>query len=71
MKANLHLIGSTTEPTNEEQDNNSRNTHTFFVDSEKDVAAFDPVKQFGTHASLLSRTYNRPKIEDLKSNNKL
>ena len=71
LKATLHLLDSTFELNNEEQDKRHRNTHTFFVDNEKDLAAFDPVTQFGTHPSLLSRTYNRPKMDDLKSNNKM
>ena len=48
-----------------------KNSHTFFVDNEKEVAAFDPVKQFDTHPSLIGRTYNRPKLDTLKKDNKM
>lgn len=58
IKANLHLINCDEKP---------RNTHTFFVDSEKEKKSFDIAKKLDTHPSLLGRTHNRPKLKDLKS----
>jgi len=58
LKATLHLLNSEDKP---------KNTHTFFVDSEKDKKKFDVAKRLGTHKSLLSRTQNRPKLEDIES----
>lgn len=68
LKATLHLLDYPSNETNQEDSKRQRNTHTFFVDSEKELAAFDPVKQFGTHPSLIGRTYNRPKLDNLKNN---
>ncbi len=44
-----------------------RNKHTFFVDSEKEKRLFDLAARLCTHPELLGRTYNRPKMEALKS----
>ena len=72
LKATLHLIDSSAPNLDQTgTEKRSQNTHTFFVDSEREVADFDPVKQFGTHPSLLSRTYCRPKIDALKGDNKM
>jgi len=71
LKASLHLLEYPSNEMSEDDGKKQRNTHTFFVDNEKELAAFDPVKQFGTHPSLLGRTYNRPKIDNLKDNKML
>ncbi|GAB6030965.1 hypothetical protein CHUAL_007788 [Chamberlinius hualienensis] len=42
------------------------NKHTFFVDSPKEATKFDVVKHLGTHPTLIDRSYNRLRIEDLK-----
>ena len=39
--------------------------HTFFVDSDREKREFDLAKRLGTHAGLVGRTYNRPRLEDL------
>ena len=66
LKATLHLLDYPSNDTNHKEEKKQRNTHTFFVDNEQELAEFDPVKQFGTHPSLLGRTYNRPKLDNLK-----
>ena len=69
LKATLHLLDYPSNEVNQDDSKRQRNTHTFFVDNEKELATFDPVKQFGTHPSLLGRTYNRPELDNLKNNN--
>lgn len=54
LKENLHLLGKS-----------KVNKHTVFVDSEQDVASFDPSQHFDTPAELLDRTYNRPRTSQL------
>lgn len=72
LKATLHLLDSSSSGLNgNDTEESTQNTHTFFVDSEREVAEFDPVTKFGTHPSLLNRTYNRPRIADLKSGSKM
>ncbi|PAV80151.1 hypothetical protein WR25_19940 [Diploscapter pachys] len=43
----------------------SSGTHTIFVDDEEEAKKFDPVKYFNTSSSLIGRTANRLKKEDL------
>ena len=54
----MHLINTSDKP---------KNSHTFFVDSEKEKKKFNVAKRLQTDPSLLNRTHNRPKLEDLKS----
>ena len=58
LRATLQLISSDDKP---------KNTHTFFVDSEKEKKKFNVASRLSTHPSLLNRTHNRPKLEDLKA----
>jgi len=58
LKSGLHLINVQDKP---------KNTHTFFVDSEKEKRNFSVSSRLSTHHSLLERTHNRPKVSDLKS----
>ncbi|PIK44167.1 putative U3 small nucleolar RNA-associated protein 11 [Apostichopus japonicus] len=58
MKGSLHLLDASTA--------NPMNKHTFFVDTAKEERDFDVAKRLNTHPSLLHRTFNRPKLEDLK-----
>lgn len=58
LKSELHLIDCHDRP---------RNKHIVFVDSKKEVKEFDAAKYFKTHPSLVNRTFNRPKLETLKS----
>ena len=58
LKSGLHLINCTDKP---------RNTHTFFVDSEKEKKKFSVASRLSTHPSLVARTHNRPKVADLQS----
>ena len=44
-----------------------QNTHTFFVDSEKEKAKFSVADRLETHPSLVGRTHNRPRLADLTS----
>ncbi|VDO59293.1 unnamed protein product [Onchocerca flexuosa] len=45
----------------------TKNTHTIFVDTEKEAKNFDPVKYFDTPKEVLNRRYNRPRISTLQS----
>lgn len=58
LKSGLHLINCDEKP---------KNTHTFFVDSEKEKKSFDIAARLETHPSLLGRTHNRPRLEDLRT----
>merc|ERR1712059_215711 len=58
LKSSLHLINCEEKP---------KNTHTFFVDSEKEKVSFDVAARLETHPSLLGRTHNRPRLSDLAS----
>jgi len=58
LQSELHLI-----------DTEKSNTHTFFVDSKDDAKSFDVADRLETHPSLLNRTHNRPRLEDLKDLN--
>ena len=58
MKASLHLLDAEDKP---------MNTHTFFVDSEREKEQFDVAKKLDTHPALLDRTYNRLRLSDLVS----
>jgi len=58
LKSGLHLINCTDKP---------KNTHTFFVDSEKEKKNFSVASRLSTHPTLLGRTHNRPRVEDLQS----
>ena len=57
LKASLHLLDTESKPANK---------HTFFVDSEKEKRHFDVAKMLDTHPELLGRTFNRPKLSDLR-----
>ena len=56
LKSGLHLINAEEKP---------KNTHTFFVDSEKEKREFDVAERLQTLPGLLGRTHNRPKVDDL------
>jgi len=58
LQSELHLI-----------DAEKSNKHVFFVDSKEEAKDFDVATRLQTHPSLLGRTYNRPKLEDLKEMN--
>ena len=58
LKATLHLLNTS---------DKTRNTHTFFVESEKEKKKFNVADRLETHESLLNRTHNRPRLEDLES----
>lgn len=58
LKSSLHLINCDDKP---------KNTHTFFVDSEKEKQVFNVASKLETHPSLLGRTHNRPRLSDLAS----
>ena len=45
----------------------TKNNHIIFVGSKKRVKTFDPVKHFDTAPELVSRKFNRPRIETLKN----
>ncbi|CAF1106895.1 unnamed protein product [Rotaria sordida] len=58
LQTSSHLIDSEYHPSK---------SHIFFVDSQKQVEKFDPVRQMRTHPSLINRRSNRLTIEQLKS----
>jgi len=58
LQSRLHLISSEGKP---------QNTHTIFVDGEKEKKKLDIASHLDTHPALLHRTYNRPTLSDLKS----
>jgi len=45
------------------------NTHTIFVDTVEDAEQFDPVEYFHTIPEAVERTYNRPTIDTLQTEN--
>lgn len=56
LGSSLHLLS-----------NAPSNTHTIFVDTAEEVASFDPAKHFDTAPELMSRSYNRPTLQQLTS----
>jgi len=58
LQSRLHLISSEGKP---------QNTHTIFVDNKKEKKKLDIASYLDTHPALLHRTYNRPRLSDLKS----
>lgn len=60
LKSDLHLL---------DVDGKPKNKHTFFVDSKKDAKRFDVAEHLGTAPELLNRTYNIPRLDDLKCKN--
>ena len=57
LQSKLHLISSSDKPAN---------THTIFVEDEREKANLDIAKHLDTHPALLGRTHNRPRLSDLK-----
>lgn len=55
LQSQLHLI-----------DEEKNNKHTFFVDTTDEARHLDVAERLQTHPSLLSRTSNRMKLQDLK-----
>ena len=58
LKSTLHLINC---------DDRPKNTHTFFVDSDREKEGFSVAKRLETHPALLARSHNRPRLQDLAS----
>lgn len=54
LKASLHFLDSA-----------PRNTHSVFVDTEEEAATFSGAAFLGTAPDLVSRTFNRPRLETL------
>jgi len=63
LQSTTHLIDS-------EQYREAK-SHIFFVDTNKQVENFDPVKQMKTHPLLINRISNRLTIEQLKTMNNI
>ncbi|KAG7173121.1 probable U3 small nucleolar RNA-associated protein 11 isoform X2 [Homarus americanus] len=57
LKAQLHIL--------DVEDDNPKNTHILFVDSEKEAKKADPSKILDTHPSLLARRFNRLRSNQL------
>ncbi|KAK2079278.1 hypothetical protein QBZ16_002969 [Prototheca wickerhamii] len=53
LQKSLHLVGAATP------------RHTVFVESQQEQESFDPAAYFDTDPSLLDRTFNRPRTEQL------
>ena len=60
MKANLHQIRS-----------KKQNKHTVFVDDEDELKSFNPSEHFDTPETMLRRSYNRPRSEQVEANRAL
>ncbi|CAB3401859.1 unnamed protein product [Caenorhabditis bovis] len=58
MKSELHFADSSCL--------SAKNTHTIFVDDEAEAKKFDPREYFNTTTSMLFRSYNRLKNDDLQ-----
>ncbi|KAG8009893.1 putative U3 small nucleolar RNA-associated protein 11 [Nibea albiflora] len=58
MKGELHLLDA---------DSKQKNSHTFFVDSKKEVQSFDLASHLKTAPELVDRVYNRPTLETLET----
>ncbi|XP_070822818.1 probable U3 small nucleolar RNA-associated protein 11 [Chaetodon trifascialis] len=58
LKGELHLLDA---------DRKQKNTHTFFVDSKKEVQSFDLAEQLRTAPELVDRVFNRPTLETLET----
>ncbi|CAL1610254.1 unnamed protein product [Knipowitschia caucasica] len=58
LKGELHLLDGDDKP---------KNTHTFFVDSKKQVAAFDLATHLNTMPELVGRVFNRPTLDTLRT----
>ena len=58
LKSTLHLINC---------DDRPKNTHTFFVDSDREKEGFSVAERLETHPALLARSHNRPRLQDLAS----
>ncbi|XP_076826596.1 putative U3 small nucleolar RNA-associated protein 11 [Brachyhypopomus gauderio] len=56
LKSQLHLLDA---------EGKQRNTHTFFVDTTKEVEEFDLITHLNTVPELVDRTYNRPTLDTL------
>jgi U3 small nucleolar RNA-associated protein 11 len=54
----LNLDGSSVRP--------SKRKHTIFVDTREEVETFDAAKHFDTLPEMVGRSFNRPRISDLK-----
>lgn len=56
LQSQLHMIDAA---------NETENTHTFFVDDEKQAKKFNVAERLNTHEALLGRRVNRVKMSDL------
>lgn len=56
LKANLHFLSE-----------KSRGQHTIFLDKKKDVKSWSASKHFDTVPELAERTFNRPRLETLRT----
>ncbi|XP_077455139.1 putative U3 small nucleolar RNA-associated protein 11 [Stigmatopora argus] len=57
LKGSLHLLDVSSK---------QKNTHTFFVDSKKEVLSFDLAERLNTVPELVDRVYNRPTVATLQ-----
>eukprot|EP01112_Ceratiomyxa_fruticulosa_P022519 TRINITY_DN8273_c0_g1_i1.p1 TRINITY_DN8273_c0_g1~~TRINITY_DN8273_c0_g1_i1.p1 ORF type:complete len:252 (+),score=47.32 TRINITY_DN8273_c0_g1_i1:150-905(+) len=58
LQSSLHFLSDNAPP---------QNKHTVFLSDDEEAEDFDPVKYFDTVPELITRTYNRPRIETLKT----
>jgi len=58
LQSRLHLISSMEKP---------KNRHTIFVDTSEEKRNFNLAEHLDTHPSLVGRSYNRPRLTQLKS----
>ncbi|XP_077577031.1 putative U3 small nucleolar RNA-associated protein 11 [Stigmatopora nigra] len=57
LKGSLHLLDVSSK---------EKNSHTFFVDTKKEVQSFDLTKHLNTVPQLVDRVYNRPTVATLQ-----
>ncbi|XP_015512464.2 probable U3 small nucleolar RNA-associated protein 11 [Neodiprion pinetum] len=57
LQSQLHMIDAA---------NETKNKHTFFADDGNELKSFDVAKRLDTHATLLGRRTNRPKLSKLR-----
>lgn len=58
LKTSLHLLG--------ELEDSPPNTHTIFADSKKEAEMFDAATHFNTHPELVTRRFNRLRVDQLQ-----
>eukprot|EP00833_Pecoramyces_ruminatium_P002813 jgi/Orpsp1_1/1176845/evm.model.c7180000059228.1 len=67
LKNTIHFIENNKDEENNDSNETTKAKHTIFVEDEEEAKNFDPAKHFNTYPELLSRKFNRPTKEIIKS----